>query len=167
MDKLILGESEHTLTETDSEQIQQLTSAIVRQADRKIDILTQDFDPLIYDNEAMFDAFEGFVLQSHHCHVRVILQNPQWVVRRGHCLINLGKRLSSFFSFCCLPERFKSYADTFLIADNIGVIHRPYPDSLKTSFHFCDPQLAKFLGNTFTQIWDESEPHPYLSSIVI
>ncbi|MCV6638993.1 hypothetical protein [Candidatus Albibeggiatoa sp. nov. NOAA] len=167
MDELILGETEHTLTETDVEQIQQLTTTIVCQADRKIDILTRDFDPLTYDNDEMFEAFESFVLQNHRCHVRVILHDPQLAASRGHCLIDLGKKLSSFFSFRCLPERFKSYADTFLIADNIGVIHKPYPDSLKTNFHFSDAQLAKSLGNTFTQMWEEAEPHPYLSSIMI
>jgi len=140
---------------------------IVQQADRTVDILTRDFEPLIYDNEQMFEVFEDFALQNHRCRVRVILQNPQLIVRHGHCLVDLGKRLSSFFSFRCLPERFESYADTFLIADNIAVIHRPYPDSVKTSFHFSDAQLAKSLGNKFSQIWNEAEPHPYLSSIVI
>jgi len=167
MEQLILGKDEQSFTSIDNDEIRNLTRAMVCQADRHIDILTHDFDPFTYDNEDMFDAFEQFVLQSHHCKVRVILHNPQVIASRGHCLIELGKRLSSFFSFRCLPARFESYADTFLLADKIGIIHRPYPDSLKTSFHFCNAQLAKSLGNTFNQVWDEAEPHPYLSSFTI
>lgn len=167
MNDFTLGETEQIITCLDIEEIQQFISVMVRQTDRKIDILTHDFDPLIYNTDDMFDVFETFALQSHHSRVRVIMHNPQLIVSRGHCLIELGKRLSSFFDFRCISNRFASYPDTFLIADNIAVMHRPYPDSVKTSFHFCDAQLAKSLTNKFTDIWHESEPHPYLSNITI
>ncbi len=167
MNEFILAETEQILTCVDSEQIRELTAQMLYQADRKIDILSYDFDPLTYNNEDIFNAFEHFALQNHRNRVRIILHNPQLAVSRGHRIIELGKRLSSFFNFRCLPERFKSYTETFLIVDDIGVIHRPYPDSLKTNFHFADAQFAKSLNNTFTQIWDEAEPHPYLSSVVM
>jgi hypothetical protein len=162
----ILGETDEVLI-CIGEEIQQVTSAMIRQTDRHLDILSRDFDPAVYDNPECFEAFEELALRSRHSQIRILLHEPQQVAHHGHCILELGKRLRSYFHFRKPSEKYHGLTDTFMIADHLGVIHRPYPDSLKAMANFKDSVQAKQLTRLFDEIWKESEPDPYTRDFII
>ncbi|EDN71577.1 hypothetical protein BGS_1434 [Beggiatoa sp. SS] len=80
------------------------------------------------------------------------------MAQRGHLGLHLGQRLGSLIAFRSVAEVHKSIPDTFLIADGIGIIHRPYTDTLAASVNFKDRPKAKELGGLFEKIWQNAEP---------
>lgn len=163
----ILGTSDEDIICTGIEETHQLTLEMILQTQRRLDILTHHFAPALYDTPEMFDAFEQLALRSRHTQIRIILHHPQTAVHQGHQIINLGKRLTSYFKFRKLPETHHHLSETFLIADQIGMMHYPYPDSLKAQVNFNDPLNTSRLVNTFNQLWELSETHPDLTPFIL
>lgn len=164
----ILGETDELLVETDPEQHQLILYSLVRQTFRQLDILTHDFDPILYDNEECFAVFEELALSGgRHLKIRILIQEPQQVALKGHRLLKLGRRLSSIFEMRRPAEIHRTFQETFLLADRSGFWHRPYRDSFKAFSNFHDSLSVKELRKTFDHFWNEAEDDPYLRTVFI
>lgn len=164
----ILGETDELLVETDPEEHQHILHALIRQTSRQLDILTHDFDPMLYDNEESFEIFEELALNGgRHLKIRILIQEPQQVALKGHCLLTLGRRLSSIFVMRRPAEIHRTFQETFLIVDRSGFWQRPYRDNFKAFSNFHDSTSVRELRKTFDNLWNESEDDPYLRSVFI
>jgi len=164
----ILGETEEFLLCTDPEEHQAILQSLVRQTTRHLDILTYDFDPAFYDNEESLEIFEELALNGgHRVQIRILIQEPQQVALKGHRLLKLGRRLSSTFVMRRPAETYRTFPETFLIADINGFWHRPYRDSFKAFSNFHDGVNARELLKTFEMLWNESEDDPYLRTFIL
>ena len=122
--KYILGETEGEFICTTEEENQQFTVAMIKQTELHLDILSHNFDPNIYDNNECYEAIEDLALRSRHSCIRILLHNISFISQRGHSIIHLGKRLGSLMQFRSVATTYRHIADTFMIVDGIGVIHR-------------------------------------------
>jgi hypothetical protein len=138
--------------------------ALMAQADRQVDILTLDFEPAIYDQAECVEMFETLALRSRHSRVRILVQNPQVIVRQGHRLLNLALRLDSVFQLRCLSKN-QSVAHSCLLVDGVAYWHRAYQDSWKAFAHTAAPQATRALTTTFNQLWHEANRSPYLRQL--
>jgi len=163
----LLGETDDALVCVGEADNQAVTQAMLAQTDRHVDIFSRYLEPNIYDTPTCFALFEAIALRSRHARIRILLLHSQTVAHQGHSLLTLGKRLSSYVQFRKPAEQYMSLQEAFLIADDIGTIHRPYPDSLKTLVNFNDVQTAHKLSTLFNQIWEESMPDPELRQWVL
>lgn len=162
-----LGEPGESLVCFDAEQNQAVTVAMINQTERRLDIFTGEFEPLIYDNEECFEAFESLALRSHHSRIRILIRDPYTVSRRRHRILRLAMRLDSRFELLRAAPVHLGRSDSFLVADGIGIIHRPYSDSLKAEAGFCDPLGARELSGAFQAMWEQGEPDPNLRSVFL
>ncbi|MDM8546987.1 DUF7931 domain-containing protein [Candidatus Venteria ishoeyi] len=162
-----LGETPLPIMCDDPDQGPQIAAHMIGQTEHYLDILSYDFEPFLYHNELCFEAFETLALSSRHSRIRVLIYEPRQVAQRGHSILTLGQRLSSRFQFRRPAELTQRYPDSFLIADNIGIIHRPYQDSRNFSANFQDGELARELGSRFQRLWDEAEDDPWLRRLVL
>ena len=159
-DKYILGETNEQFTCVDAEENQKITLTMIEQIEFNLDILSHGFAPEIYNNEACCEAIETLALRSRHSRVRILLHNPERVSSRGHLVMYLSRRLGSFIQVRAVAEHHKSIQETFMIADGIGVMYRPYADSLMATVNFKDRPTAKELLKLFEQLWENAEPDP-------
>lgn len=160
-----LGETHEDILCHSVEEQAELARSLLIQAERQVDILTHEFAPQVYDNEACFEAFEDFALRSRHSRVRVLVLSPRTVASKGHRILELGKRLNSYFQFRCPSERYQYLSQSFLVVDGIGVLYQPYQDSYRAHGNFCDAANARSLLALFNEIWMEAEEDTYLRNL--
>lgn len=165
--KLILGETDLEFVCFGEEDNRKITLLMLEQAETKIDILSRYLDPPIYDTQECFDAIESLVLHNRHAVVRILVHEPKIIAQRGHFLIHLMRKLGSLVHCRGVPEQYKSTQETFLIVDNIGVMHRPSVSSVTAQVNFKNHPAAKKLTALFDKIWHNSEPTPYAREIII
>lgn len=158
--KYILGETDEQFTCVNEEDNQHVAQRMIEQIEFHLDIFSQDFAPAIYDNEACCEAIEDLALRSRHSRIRILLHDPKKVSHHGHLVMYLSRRLDSFIQIRTLAEHHTAIQETFMIADGIGIMHRPYADSLLATVNFKDRPTAKTLLKLFEQLWEEAEPDP-------
>ncbi|BAP55907.1 acyltransferase [Thioploca ingrica] len=167
IDRFILGETNEEFLCSGTEPNQQATIAMITQTQLHLDILSRDFDPDIYDNQDCCDAIEQLALRSRHSRIRILLHNPKKATQRGHRIIYLRRRLGSLIQFRHLAEIHQPIQETFLLADSIGFIYRPYADSLSATINFKDYPRVKELLLLFEKLWQDSEPDPETMDVII
>jgi len=148
----ILGETNEEFVCITEEENQQIAMSMIEQTTLHLDILSRDLE--LY--ESCCDAIEDLALRSRHSRIRILLGNAKRASQRGHLVLQLGKRLGSMMQF-------RSFADappteTFMIADRIGIMHRPSPNTLAATVNFKDGLTAKKLSKVFDELWLNATP---------
>jgi len=167
VDKYILGELDEEFVCVSEEENQQIAVAMVQQAEFNLDILSQDFDPEVYDNHEFCEAIEDLALRSRYSRIRILLHDTKTASQRGHLIIHLGRRLGSLMQIRSTAEYHQGISDTFMLVDGIGVMHRPHTDTLAASVNFKDRPKVKKLAELFDKLWTEAEPDPNTCHIVL
>ncbi|EIJ42242.1 hypothetical protein BegalDRAFT_1347 [Beggiatoa alba B18LD] len=163
----ILGKTTGTFICNTEEETAQATVTMINQTDRQLDILTRYFDPAIYDTDACVEAFERLALNSRHSRIRILIQDTSKILYKEHRVLNLGKQLASYIEFRSPTGKYRTWSENFLIADKIGVIHRPHADSHKTLISFNDVSIVQQLAPLFDTIWAEATLDPNMRNFVI
>lgn len=162
-----LGESQELLVCQGVEEHQTMTVAIMQQTEWQIDIFTRYFDPRIYDTEEFGDAIEQLALNNYRCRIRILLQEAKLTALRGHRVLEMGRRLSSFFQFRQADEIHRTLPYSFLIADQTAYIYQVHADALKSEVNFCDGARARQLSEQFETLWTTGESSPWLRAHVL
>lgn len=141
---------------------QRVALALSEQARLSLDLYSRDLEPLLYDNDAFYEAVKQLALSSPRSRVRILLADSSLVVKRGHRLLRLAQRLSSSIEIRKPHSDYKEFNQTFLLADARGYLHRFHSDRYEGNADFNAPLKARELGNFFTEVWDKSLPDPEL-----
>lgn len=166
-EQFILGETKELFTCTGEDENQAVALSMIQQTEMHLDILGHKLDLEIYDTEACCEAIENLALLSRHSRIRILLRNIRQVSQSGHLLIYLGKRLGSLLEFRELAMQYHSLSESFMLADNIGFMHREFKDSFKSTVNFCDGKNVKELSKLFNQLWEDSEPSPETQHLIV
>jgi hypothetical protein len=140
---------------------------LARQARRSLHIYTRDLEPRVYDNREFLDAVTALATSSPHVQIRILLQNPERIVKEGHRLIELSRRLTSYIEIRTPHPDYKEYNQAFLIADETGVLRRPHADRYEGALNYNDTLQARELVKFFTEVWEKSETDPQLRRLHI
>lgn len=160
--QLRLGESTQTIALKDRADNQTLATALVQQARRSLEIFSRDLEADIYDRPAFVDAVKTLALQGSQARIRILLQDADPVVRDGHRLVEMMRRLSSYIEIRQPHYDYREYNESFLIADGSGLLHRRVADRYEGTAGFHLPPRARELGNFFDEVWLRSESHSAL-----
>lgn len=166
-DRLVLGESSDPLTLESSDENREVALKLVQQATRTLVIAGQTLDAALYNNNEFCDAVAKLAAHSKYSHIRMLLQDSTSLVRDGHCLLHLTRRLTSFMEIRKFSKEYKNFNQTFLIIDGSGYIKRKNADRYDAVANFNDPLTAREMIKAFQEMWDESETDPQLRSLHI
>jgi hypothetical protein len=158
----VLGESPDVIQVSTSEENRAAAVALVRQAKRSVDIFSRHLDPAIYDRMELIEAMKQLVLDHRRARIRIVLSDPQPIVRDGHRLAALALRLSSFMQIRVPGPPHKGFNQALLIVDGTGYVHRELADRYEGTTCFADRGQAGELTRLFNQIWDLAVPDPNL-----
>jgi hypothetical protein len=136
----------------------ELACALTRQARREILIFTHDLDARVYDQESFIDALTHFALQHHRAQCKVLLQDSSGLIKQGHRLIELARRLSSRIELRKTAPDHANDLQNFLVADARGYLHRELYARYEGNGDFNDPLRAKALVNQYNMLWEHAEP---------
>ncbi len=166
-DEYLLGISESEIALSTAEQNRDLALKMATQATRTVDIFSRDLDPRIYDNPAFVDALGSVAPSSKYSRVRILILDPDPVIKSGHRLVELARRLSSYFEIRLINEDYKRYNHAFFIVDNNGYCFRELADRYEATCNFNDALRSRQLTDLFNEAWEHSLPATQLKRLYL
>ena len=158
--KLRLGISDTEIDLLSRAETRHATELMVGQTQASLDIMSRDLDPFLYDHKPFLDLLKKLCLRNRQARIRFLVQDPSTPIKRGHRLIELGRKLSSSIEFRQPHQDYQHYNEAFLVADQCGLIHRSLADRFEGTANFYDPVAARRKLDFFTEVWERSESHP-------
>ena len=165
--QLRLGESDTPLELDGLEDTRLALELLSAQARQELLIHSRELDARLLDRRPFLEAVERLCRAHREARVRILVRDPQAAVRRGHRLLELGRRLSSHIEFRQPQAEHRQYNEAFLVADGCGYLHRPFADRFEGSANFNDPVQARRLADYFTEVWEHAQPHPELRRLYL
>jgi predicted GNAT family N-acyltransferase len=146
-----------TLAVESREQAFDATLALIGSARRDLYIYTRDLDPQLLDTEPVLDALKRLAIRGR-ASIRILVQEPIQVARRGHRLVALAQRLTSMFSLRTpVQETDLQYPSAFLLNDSYGFYFRTLGNRFEGEAVNYAPGRHAQLLELFQQVWERSE----------
>lgn len=164
--EMVLGQFQDPIDLADSDANRRVAITLTRQARRSVDIFTRDLDKKLYDNRDFLDAVQNLAVNNRGL-IRILVKDSDKAVKYGHRLIALSQRLTSFIEIRKVAEDFKEYNEAFLVADEIGFVHRKHADRFEGIARFNAAKEAVNLLVFFNEVWRHSAPDPNLRRIYL
>jgi hypothetical protein len=164
--EMILGQFQESIDLADSEAQRRAAVALAHQARRCVDIFTRDLDKKIYDHKDFLDGLQNLAVNNRGL-IRILVKDSSKAVKYGHRLIPLSQRLTSFIEVRKVADDYKEYNEAFLIADEIGYVHRKHADRFEGIARFNAAKEANALLIFFNEVWRNSAPDPDLRRIYL
>jgi hypothetical protein len=155
-----LGEHDEGIAVSSSEENRQIALALATQANRTLEIVSRDLDPRVYANGDFVEAVKNIALKSRHSRIRIVVLDANAVVTRGHRLLELAARLSTFIEIRVPGQSHRDFNQAIYIADGAGVIHRLLSDRYDGVANFNDRSLAGELLRKFDNMWEHASGDP-------
>jgi hypothetical protein len=148
-----VGPSAELLTLTTMEQVRDATVQVAASAQRLLSIVTNDMEPLIYDQTPFLEVIKRFVLGRAFGKVRVLVKDTGRMNATHHRFVAMARRLSS-----CLELRVH-HPDpdqprlAYCIADDRALIVRPDAKSWTAFLSLDNPSAARLHLQDFDRAW--------------
>ena len=160
-----LGKTSEVINLETRDENRQASNIMVSQARRTLEIISRKLDPHIYDTDEFVEAVKRMVLNNSRAQVRILVFEPQTIVRHGHRLIELGLQLTTFIEFRKPDNEFSAFNESLLVADNTGYIHRDSAERYEGTLNFNDKRVSKLLADKFEDMWAHSKPDQNLKRV--
>lgn len=152
---------------TSAQTARSLTFSIIAQARRGLSIFTPDLEPWLYDSNDMRQACLDFARQFPECRLRILVRDPSLIIRRGHRLLTLSRRLPSRIEIRHADPDQPTGDDAFLFADDMAMLWRP--DAREHAGVACrhHPGRVRQLRARFDDAWKHSPFNADLRSLLL
>ncbi|WP_407681476.1 DUF7931 domain-containing protein [Pseudomonas mangrovi] len=141
--------------------------ALLQQARRSLCIYSDDLDPWLYNNRATLDACSKFLLASPKNRLRILIRDPSRLIRDGHRLLSLSRKLSSSCWIRKMNPDYPAEEMAFLLADGRGLLMRPDPGETAGYVLYEDLGRGRQCQGQFDQAWETSVSDPNLRSMLL
>lgn len=158
MEARVLGTTDEEFELERSEAVRDVVLSLATQARHGIDVVSRHLDTALYDNDVFITALRALVVGSHRAQVRILLLDSAPVVARGHRVVELARRLSSYIAIRIPAPEHKELNEAWLVADTTGYLYRRFSDRYEATANFADRRQASNLTNRFEEIWQRAQP---------
>lgn len=162
-----LGETDKLLQLENRAENILVTNHMAKQCQRTLNIISRNLDPVIFDTEEFVDAVKYLALRHRRARIQIIVFEPDTIVKRGHRLLDLSGKLSSFIELRKAHYSFDDYNECLMVADAAGYIHRKYGARYEGTLNFKDRRQAYILLKQFTDMWELATPDPNLRKMML
>ena len=131
---------------------------VARVAKRELVLFSRDLEPPLYDHEDFIGVVQALATRSRMSRIRIVSIDPGAAVRAGHRLVGLAQRFSSYIEVRRAARDHAEMAETFLVADEAGVLYRPVSSRYEGYAGTQLPLEARQYLKTFESIWNMAEP---------
>lgn len=158
LDKRVLGQTPghiHLHTCTDHYLV---STRLARQAHHSLHIFSYDLDAPVYGQASFIEAAKQFAITNRNALIKILLQDNGCVQRKGHRLIDLGRKIPSRIELRRPHPDYIDHPENFLIADGLGYIRRDLYTRYDGIVDFHAPLNTQKLEGFFSEVWERSEP---------
>ena len=161
LDEYILGESTEEAIKVETRQDNaDAALALVKQCKLKLAIISRELDPLVYDQPEFVEAVRQLALKGRNVDIRILAFEPELIVRKGHKLVDLAGKISSYIEIRKPSSQYKSFNEAVLIADEIGYLFRESAEQYRGKVNFNGRRESKHMLDVFNSMWETSKPDP-------
>lgn len=165
--KQVLGETRGYIDLKGMEDNKQAAIHMASQGQRSIKLFTPNLDPRIFNNDEFINTVKKVALHNPRSYVSILILDPSEVVSRGHRIVELARKISSYVFINRANEEDHDRVDTFMIVDDVGIIRRAHNDRFEGLAEFNNPAEARLLLKTFNDAWERSIPEPELRRLYL
>ncbi|HEX6929041.1 MAG TPA: hypothetical protein VF267_07310 [Gammaproteobacteria bacterium] len=133
---------------------------IAQLARRQLCIFSRELEPQVYDTPEFLEAVKHLAISGSRSEVRILLIDAARATREGHRLVELARRLSSSFEIRKPHRDYLDMAETFIVADEKGLLFRKLATRWEGIVDSDDPMLARDKLKLFNDIWQRSHVDP-------
>ncbi len=141
--------------------------ALVRQARRSLYMISRDLDPLIYDTTEFVDTVKELATRSRYSEIQILVQETDIIIRQGHRLIELMRRLTSRIEIRVPDKEDSEYNEAIFMVDDVGYIRRELADRYEGVVDFNAPLQVRNMAKIFRDMWERGAPDPNLRRLHI
>lgn len=139
-----------------------LALQLAQSARRDIRIYSALLDPRVFDTDELSSALTTLARQSKQSTIRILINDAGPVAQRGHRLLSLSRRLSSFVKMRVVKEHPDLPDATFVVRDTDGVVYKP-DERARGGFYEPDSRAsAQRFVEQFDRLWHWGESDPRL-----
>ena len=158
----LLGRDNREILLQGSEDNYRHALAMLQQARRSVLIFTRQLDGKLYDTAEFSAALNHLARQHPRTQLRILLQQVDPLIKHGHRIVELSRRMSSAVQIRVVHESFRHHNQAFMVFDDRGIISRQYADRYEGIANYNDASEAKQLTAFFNEVWGLSQPDPNL-----
>ena len=162
-----LGDTDRLILLRREEEFRNMALAMSEQAAQTIRLHSPLLDHKLYDNDTLASVLSGLARRNRHTSIKVLLYDPHRVVKNGHRLVELSRRLPSSMSIRIVHPDYRQLNHEYLLADTTGVIYRLDYETYEGYANFKDITEANRLHREFNRAWDTSTTDPNLRQLRI
>ena len=162
-----LGETDRVLQLEKRNENVLVTNHMAKQCHRRLNIISRELDPLVFDTEEFADAVKYLALRHRHAQIQIIVFDPDTIVKRGHRLLDVSVRLSSFIEIRKAHSSFYEYNECLMIADETGYIHRMNGERYEGTANFKDRRKSADYLNQFEEMWQQASPDSNFRKVML
>ena len=161
LDDSILGEAtvEGLKVET-REDNAKAALALVKQCNQKLAIISHELDPFVYNQPEFVEAVRKLALKGRYVDIRILAFEPELIVRKGHKLVELATKISSYIEIRKPSSQYKSFNEAVLIVDEVGYLFRESIERYRGKVNFNGRRESKHMLEVFNSMWNTSKPDP-------
>ncbi len=137
--------------------------SLLQEARHRIDILSPDLDPQVYDQQPVLDSLRRIMVDGgRRARIRILVANGAQLAQRGHRLIELARQLPSYMQIRQLAEEDRAETPAWVCADSEGFA-RWDSDAGYHGFVATEGRAeALRLERAFDELWERSRIEPAL-----
>ncbi len=162
-----LGETAACVAIDSKEQAGRALTQLAAQARHTLHIQSFLLAPEIYDTTAMFEAVSQLARAHRWARVRILVEEADVVVARGHRLLTLSHRLDSHIAIRRINPEHRVDEAHYLIADGIGYAWFESNENYVGRIDFADRVVATRLVERFMRQWENALVDPGLRRLQI
>jgi len=162
-----LGETDRVLQLEKRTDNISVVNHMAKQCHRTLHIISRNLDPAVFDTAEFADAVKYLALRHKRAQIQIIVFEPDTIVKRGHRLLELSGKLSSFIELRKAHYSFDDYNECLLIADSTGYVHRQNGERYEGTSNFKDRRHSKHLLKQFTDMWEMATPDPNFRKMML
>jgi len=165
IEELRFGEPHPPLAVSDRSENLAVTVEMLRQGRSTVEVVSRHLDPPIYADATVCDEMKRLVLANRRSRVRILIIDPDPISRGNHRLLDLARRLSSFFELRVPHAKHADYNGAFMLVDRTALILREFADRYEGQVTFGDRRAGHNLGALFEEMWEPARPDPRLRQL--
>lgn len=162
-----LGEDKKLILLRSEDDFHNIIIEMCRQATQSIRIYSPVLEHKLFDEPQLRDICSALARRNKYTLVEMLLYDSHRVVKNGHCLLEIARRLPSSIRIRVVHPELRQQNHEYVLADSAGVIYRHDNEVYDGYANFSDIADGNRLARQFARAWDSSLHDPYLRTLKI
>jgi len=139
-----------------------VSQALAERARLTIDIVSPGLDKPVLDNVEFYESIKTLATGNRKAKIRILITDSEKIIKNGHRLLDLARRLPSFIEIKVQGKSFKDFCEAWLITDAKAWLRRPHADRYEAEVDFSSARKLRDILKDFEAMWNEAIHDPNL-----